>query len=76
LFGLTIEEMETQYIDPKNKQKESVHSERPEVWHPDVRLYKMCDSETGAILGTFYADWHPRESKRSGAWMNYLRTGN
>jgi oligopeptidase A len=76
LFGLTIEEMETQYSDPKNKQKESVHSERPEVWHQDVRLYKMCDSETGAILGTFYADWHPRESKRSGAWMNYLRTGN
>ena len=77
LFNLSIESVEAIYIDPKaSNGLTSNPKQLPEVWHPDVKLYNLYDKQTHALLGSFYADWHPRESKRSGAWMNYLRTGS
>ncbi|HEX8691775.1 MAG TPA: M3 family metallopeptidase [Longimicrobium sp.] len=50
--------------------------EAPElpVWHPQVAAYRAL-GEDGEVLGTFYMDWFPRESKRAGAWMNGLVVG-
>lgn len=48
--------------------------EDAQTWAPDVQLYDVRDA-AGRPVGSFYADWYPRESKRGGAWMNYLTTG-
>lgn len=42
------------------------------VYNPDVTVYKVTDAD-GSFLGIFYADYFPRSSKRSGAWMSNFR---
>lgn len=74
LFGISIQQKETIFIPP-HSQPSTPNSQLIEVWHPEVSFYEIRDSETGRHLGSFYADWHPRESKRGGAWMNSLHTG-
>ena len=38
------------------------------VYHPDVTAYEVYDKD-GSYLAVLYTDFHPRESKQSGAWM-------
>lgn len=44
------------------------------AWHEDVSFFEVRD-ETGLHVGSFYADWFPRETKRQGAWMDALIAG-
>ena len=43
------------------------------VYHPDVHVYRVSSVSDGAPVGILYLDMHPRESKRSGAWMTEFR---
>ncbi len=40
-----------------------------QVYHPEVKAYEVFD-EKGKYLAVYYADFHPRDGKRGGAWMN------
>ena len=43
-----------------------------DVYHPDVEAFEVFDAD-GSFLAVLYADFFPRESKQSGAWMtSYL----
>ena len=43
-----------------------------ETYLPTVQAYKLSDAD-GSLIGIFYCDYVPRETKRSGAWMNNFR---
>ncbi len=73
LFAVSFKEKSTQFLSTPD---ETPESDKIEVWHEDVKFYEIYDEKTKAHLGSFYADWHPRESKRGGAWMNQLRVGS
>ncbi len=71
VFGLRIVERATAAARGEGT---APAGEEIETWHPEVKFYDVRDRE-GRHVGSFYADWHPRESKRGGAWMGYLITG-
>jgi oligopeptidase A len=69
LYGIRIQERPTH---------SSSHASFPmgsiPVWHDSVKFYEIFES-SGNYIGAFYTDWFPRTSKRSGAWMESLITG-
>lgn len=38
------------------------------VYHPEVEAYEVFDKD-GTYLAVLYCDFHPRDGKKSGAWM-------
>lgn len=64
LFNVSIEERKT-----------TAEGGDIDTWHPECKFYDLYDSSSKEHLGSFYADWHPRASKRGGAWMNHFETG-
>ena len=44
-----------------------------EVYHPEVEAFDVLD-EKGEFLSVLYTDFHPREGKRSGAWMSSFKS--
>ena len=47
-------------------------NEKIPVYHPDVETYEVYD-ENQELLAILYTDFHPRTSKRSGAWMTSFK---
>lgn len=45
------------------------------VWDVSVTTYSAFDTSSGEHIGDFYADFVPRENKRSGAWMDNFNVG-
>jgi len=43
-----------------------------EVYHSDVKTYEVYSDEK-ELKAIFYADFHPREGKRNGAWMTSFK---
>ena len=75
IFGIAITQRETVFLDPNIQSPISNPQFLPETWHHEATFHEIHDTATGSHLGSFYSDWHPRESKRGGAWMNPMFTG-
>ena len=43
-----------------------------DTYHKDVKTYEVKD-KNNELVSIFYADFHPREGKRNGAWMTSFK---
>jgi len=48
-------------------------SDQYSKYHPDVQTFEVIDTDSGKPLGLLYADFFPRDGKRSGAWQGTFR---
>ncbi len=44
-----------------------------DTYHKDVKTYRIYDEDKN-LVSLFYADFHPREGKRGGAWMTSFKS--
>ncbi|MEM9144154.1 MAG: M3 family metallopeptidase, partial [Bacteroidota bacterium] len=44
-----------------------------DTYHPEVKTYRVYDTQ-GEFISLFYADFHPRNGKRNGAWMTSFKS--
>ena len=63
VFGLATELYGLQFVPNPDIQ----------VYHPEVEAFDVLD-ETGRFLSVLYTDFHPRDGKRSGAWMSSFKS--
>ncbi|EAY22789.1 Clan MA, family M3, oligopeptidase A-like metallopeptidase [Trichomonas vaginalis G3] len=72
IYGIDVKEVPT-YV----REKDAPEVEgKVEVWHPDVKVFEVFDSNTHLKFGAFYVDLYPREDKHSGGWMSELHIGH
>lgn len=50
-----------------------VKNEKVQVYNPEVDVYDVLDKD-GNFLSVLYTDFHPRDGKRAGAWMNDFKS--
>ncbi|MBQ0137583.1 MAG: M3 family metallopeptidase [Bacteroidales bacterium] len=62
VFGLAERLYGIQFVENKDIQ----------VYNPEVSAYDVLDAE-GNYLAVYYSDFHPRDGKRAGAWMNEFK---
>lgn len=62
VFELATRLFGLQFIKNDNIQK----------YHPEVDVYEVKD-KNGKFLSVLYTDFHPRDGKRPGAWMNEFK---
>ncbi|MBO7629989.1 MAG: M3 family metallopeptidase [Bacteroidales bacterium] len=48
-----------------------VPNDKIQVYHPDVKVYEVYRGKQ--FMAVLYLDFHPRDSKRAGAWMTEFR---
>ncbi len=72
LYGVSFSELPVACVAPG----EACPAGKVEVWHPEVRLFKVEDAATRAHLGSFYIDLFPRKVKRAGAWVQPMKYGD
>ena len=83
-FGVN-DEMTRPYFELENVKKgvfglatdlyglQFIKNNKIQVYHPEVEAFDVID-EKGEFLSVLYTDFHPREGKRSGAWMSSFKS--
>ncbi len=69
-----LEQVEQGLFDVANKLWGITFTKRTDipVYHPEATAYEVKEAD-GKHIGIIFTDYHPRASKRSGAWMSSYR---